>query len=201
MLESLFNKVADLGAEDLLKVFSLSIITCIRFLLLAKNSLRHLLKLPAFMLFGKSRWIALYVAQVNNSNFILEAPIKVHPSILKNSWRCCGKSMPPGLRKDFIRYFLHRWEWLTWPDGAAFWNIGSKRVNQNHIIARSSHLKCSVKKTFLFAIFTGKHLCRSFFLVNLQTSSQLFRPSGIRSATLLKRDFNTGAFLGILQNF
>ena len=43
-----------------------------------------------------------------------------------------------------------------------------------------------------FAKFTGKHLCWSLLLIQLQT----FRP-----ATLLKRDSNTGVFLEILQKF
>ena len=37
-----------------------------------------------------------------------------------------------------------------------------------------------------FEIFTGKHLCCSLFLINLRTFTW--------SATLLKTDFNTGAF-------
>ena len=53
---------------------------------------------------------------------------------------------------------------------------------------RSSHLSCSIEKTVLknFAIFTGKHLCWSLFLIKLQD----FRP-----ATLLERDSNTDVFL------
>ena len=43
-----------------------------------------------------------------------------------------------------------------------------------------------------FAIFTGKHMCWSQFVTNLQT----FRPT-----TLLKRDSSTGAFLWILHIF
>ena len=42
------------------------------------------------------------------------------------------------------------------------------------------------------AIFSGKHLCWSLFLIKLKV---------FRSATLLKRDSNTGNFLWILQNF
>ena len=47
--------------------------------------------------------------------------------------------------------------------------------------------KVFYKKAVLksFAIFSGKHLCWGLF----------------RSATLLKRDSNTGSFLWILQNF
>ena len=53
-------------------------------------------------------------------------------------------------------------------------------------MARSSHPRCSVKKVIRsFAMFKGKHLFRSLFLIKLQA----FRP-----ATLLKRDFNTGVF-------
>ena len=53
---------------------------------------------------------------------------------------------------------------------------------------RSSNQRRSVKKDFLknFANFTGKHLCWSLYLIKLQA----FKP-----ATLLERDFNTGAFL------
>ena len=43
-----------------------------------------------------------------------------------------------------------------------------------------------------FAIFTGKHLCWCLLLIKLQVR---------RLAILLKRDFNTGAFLWILWNF
>ena len=42
-----------------------------------------------------------------------------------------------------------------------------------------------------FAIFPGKHLWRSYFLIKLQAW---------RSAILLKRDSNTGVFLWILWN-
>ena len=43
-----------------------------------------------------------------------------------------------------------------------------------------------------FAIFPGKHLCWSLFLIKLQAVS---------SANLLKRGYNTGVFQGILQIF
>ena len=42
-----------------------------------------------------------------------------------------------------------------------------------------------------FANFTGKHLCWSLFLINLQA---------FRSATLLNKDSNTGVILWNLQN-
>ena len=58
---------------------------------------------------------------------------------------------------------------------------------------RSTNQRCSMKKAVLknFAIFTGKSLCLSLYLIKLQA---------FRSATLLKRDFNTGVFLWILRN-
>ena len=43
-----------------------------------------------------------------------------------------------------------------------------------------------------FAIFTGKRLCWSPFLMKLQV---------FRSATLLKRNSNKGVFMSILRNF
>ena len=51
-----------------------------------------------------------------------------------------------------------------------------------------------IKKAALknFAIFTGKQLCWSLFLIKLQA---------FRLATLLKRDSNTGVFLCILRSF
>ena len=51
-------------------------------------------------------------------------------------------------------------------------------------------LKIGVLKNF--AIFTGKHLCSSLILINLQAR---------RSATLLKRHSKTGDFLWISRNF
>ena len=56
------------------------------------------------------------------------------------------------------------------------------------LIYRSSHWRCSVRKGVLktFAKFTGKHLCQNLFLN---------RVTGLRPATLLKRDSGAGAFL------
>ena len=55
----------------------------------------------------------------------------------------------------------------------------------------SSLQGCSIKKLFKnFAVFTEKQLYRSLFLIKLQA---------FRAATLLKRDFNKGASLWILQ--
>ena len=54
--------------------------------------------------------------------------------------------------------------------------------------------RCSSKPVFLkiWKYFSGKHLCRSLFLIKLQ----VWRP-----ATLSKRDSNTDVFLWILRNF
>ena len=59
---------------------------------------------------------------------------------------------------------------------------------------RSGHRRWFIKKSILknFAIFSGKNLCWSLFLIKLQV---------FRSATLLKRYSNTGVFLLILRNF
>ena len=58
---------------------------------------------------------------------------------------------------------------------------------------KSSRLQMFFKIGVLknFTMFKGKHLCWSYFLIQLQ---------GWRPAIVLKRDFNTGALLWILQN-
>ena len=55
----------------------------------------------------------------------------------------------------------------------------------NHILDRSSHWRCSVRKGVPrnFAKLTGKHLCQKLFI------------SGPKAATLLKRGSGTGVFL------
>ena len=64
--------------------------------------------------------------------------------------------------------------------------LGNTRFRQ--LRSRSSHQRYSIKNAVLknSAIFTGKHLCWSLFLMNLQA----FRPP-----ILLKRDSYTGVFL------
>ena len=59
---------------------------------------------------------------------------------------------------------------------------------------RSSRSKISFKIGVLknFAIFTGKHLCSSLFVIKLPVC---------KSANLLKRDSNTSVFQLILLNF
>ena len=64
--------------------------------------------------------------------------------------------------------------------------LGQDCTKQWPAHCRNSHQRCSIKKDVLknFAIFTGKHLCRSFFLTKLQA---------FRAATLLKRNSTTDA--------
>ena len=68
------------------------------------------------------------------------------------------------------------------------------RLTFNNTVDRSSrwqmYFKIGVLKNF--AIFTGKHLCWSIFLIKLLAWN---------SATLFKRDSNTVFFLWILRNF
>ena len=77
-------------------------------------------------------------------------------------------------------------------DGAFSCAFGRKIFSQKSF--RSNNRKCSAKKSILknFPNFTGKHLCWSLFLINLQT----FKP-----ATLLKRDSNTSVFMWNLSIF
>ena len=65
-------------------------------------------------------------------------------------------------------------------------------IEDNYLEAVTGHRLFSIKKATLkkLAVFTGKQLCWSLFLI------KFFRP-----ATLLKRDSNTGVFLCILQIF
>ena len=67
-------------------------------------------------------------------------------------------------------------------------------IGLHGITFRSSHQRGSVKISVIknFAIFTGKRLCWSLFLIKLQA---------FRSATLIRKDSNTDVFLWILQNF
>ena len=85
--------------------------------------------------------------------------------------------------------------------GVQKWNIGWKWVkyaswkhtdSRDLQTSRSSDLRCSVKKSVLknFAICTGKQLYWGLFLTMLQV---------FRTATLLKRDFNTGMLLWIMR--
>ena len=95
------------------------------------------------------------------------------------------KNVAAETKKWFLRNF---WENLHWV--MIFFTVIFSKFCKKF---RSSHQRCSIKKAVLknFAIFTGKHLCRSLFLIK----SQDWRPTA-----LLKRDSSTGVFLWILQN-
>ena len=60
---------------------------------------------------------------------------------------------------------------------------------KNSLNSRSSHQRCSIEKAVLknFSIFTGKHLCWSFFF--------------LKACCFIKRNSNTGVFLWILRIF
>ena len=62
-----------------------------------------------------------------------------------------------------------------------------KNYKSRHGRCRSSHRKCSVRKSVLenFANFTGKHLCWSLF----------YEVAGLQPERFLKRDSNTSASL------
>ena len=72
-------------------------------------------------------------------------------------------------------------------------NFCSKLLWKHQLNLRSSNWNSSVEKGVHrnFVSFTGKHLCWSLFLIDLQA----FRP-----AALLKRNSNTDVFLWNLQN-
>ena len=68
--------------------------------------------------------------------------------------------------------------------------MGSSRM----WIIRSSHQRCSIKQTALenFAIFTGKHLCRSLFFVKV---------ASLRPETLFKKRLQHRCFLVNIKKF
>ena len=88
-------------------------------------------------------------------------------------------------------YFFFSWIWYLLPTVAP---VFAPTLWKHKLKVRSSHWNSSVKKGVLknFASFSGKQLCWSLFLKELQT----FRP-----AALLKRDSNIDVFLWNLQNF
>ena len=80
-------------------------------------------------------------------------------------------------------FFIASLEWMIFHD--------QKALSLNFKGSPSQmFFKIDVLKNFV--IFTGKHLCWSYFLIKLQAS---------RPATLFKRDCNTGVLLWILRNF
>ena len=103
------------------------------------------------------------------------------------------------IRKRFLKIEFQEFEVLFTFSGAI--PEFSFRIAISSWFSCSLHCSCwkkppeafYKKKLFLklFAIFTGKHLCWSLFLIKLQVS----RPA------LIKRDSNTGAFLWISKKF
>ena len=97
-------------------------------------------------------------------------------------------------------YFLVQWQlrwckctWNTFFIASLEWMIfhDQKALSLNFKGSPSQmFFKIDVLKNFV--IFTGKHLCWSYFLIKLQAS---------RPATLFKRDCNTGVLLWLLRNF
>ena len=100
------------------------------------------------------------------------------------------------MKQTFYRLFFrgYRNGLLAWHGLILFWTKCKIIPIQANQTDRSSHLQMFFKIGILknFAIFPGKHLCWSLFLIKLQA----WRP-----APSLKRDSNRIAFLWILQNF
>ena len=71
-------------------------------------------------------------------------------------WNAAAKT-----KKWFLRNFWEKLYWETFFFKVVFSKFCTK--------SRSSHQRCSIKKAVLnkFAIFTGKHLCQSLFLIKL----------------------------------
>ena len=65
-------------------------------------------------------------------------------------------------------------------------NLNAKTLNASLEKQKQMLFKIGVLKHF--AIFTGKYLCCSLFLIKLQAL-------GLQTTTLLKRDSNAGVFL------
>ena len=72
--------------------------------------------------------------------------------------------------------------------------LGQDCTKQYLVHCRNSYQRCFVKKGVLknFAIFTGKHMCWSFFLIKLRA---------FRTATLLKKNSSTDVLEWNLRNF
>ena len=66
--------------------------------------------------------------------------------------------------------------------------LGQDCTKQQPVQCRNNHQRCSVKKVVLkyFAIFTGKHLCWSFFLINWEPSGLHHRCFKVKSEKFLR---------------
>ena len=89
------------------------------------------------------------------------------------------------LYDDFIKQYTYNMTIIQ-----NFWTESRPKLNvpQSRRGRLQMFFKIGIFKNF--AIFTGKHLCWSLFLI------KAFRP-----VILLKRDSNTGIFLRIIRNF
>ena len=99
--------------------------------------------------------------------------------------RCC-------LKNKKLDLWLGPWS-LTLPYNLDFEPLGpcnSEPLKQSKSSRSQKFFKIGSLKNF--AIFIGKHLCRSLVLIKLQA---------IRAATLLKRDSNTCVFWGFCKIF
>ena len=99
------------------------------------------------------------------------------------------KSLIGSFRKMLLD-FIKNCEILTFTYRKYLWSTGMKAIYIDRSSCSQMLFKIVVLKNF--AIFKGKHIWWSLFLIKLQ----IFRPE-----TLLKRDFDRGVFLWILRNF
>ena len=111
--------------------------------------------------------------------------------LVKQTIQCCVYQAGKTLHRKIIYSFFSKYIWDNIAQENYMYNIGPEctamKENSLHnfvlvclgqdctkqqpVQCRNSHQRCSVKKGVLkyFAIFTGKHLCWSFFLIKLGT--------------------------------
>ena len=106
-------------------------------------------------------------------------------------YSCCPNTSETTLHKKITCAILalsaQQWFWRKITYTILFWSAWAK-------IAQNNNLYIAETKFVLknFTIFTGKHLCQSFFLIRLRAS---------RAATLLKRKSSTDVLEWNLRNF
>ena len=102
-------------------------------------------------------------------------------------------AVPLGVLGNLIKYF-DRGSCLPQPVFLQQTGCGKSSQSLHSIKHRSTFPEVFCKKDVLqnFAIFTGKKLCNSFLLNKV---------AGLMPATLLKKDFGTGASLWVLWSF
>ena len=124
---------------------------------------------------------------------------------MMNMWNLGSKESVGVIFKEGIcaelclnHWFESDWYFCNIAQSGWFWKSLSRNKVLNHHFLKSLHVTSRTQMFFKIgvlrnvAIFTGKHLCWSHFLIKLQA---------LRPPTLFKTDFSTGAFLWILQNF